>query len=660
MRVSLNTLVLAAVLALCFTEPVLASPERGVEIDDLTDLVEFTARDHALALSPDGARVAFITRTRDVEHDVYVHRLHALELAAPNRMQTLAQAGDIILSSTAGRRSGSAIERAPLWSPDGRWIAYLAENDGRAELWRVRSDGRGAQRLLGADADVRTFRWIELGEALIAETGASRAELNARRERARRLGFHPSDAYEPIYSLAPALDDTAGDSWRIDMRTRALTHIAAAPDGAQQDLAWIAPRDPAQAGAWLPALALYARSPTGAQLCAEPACEGRLLRAWAEDGDEIYFQREIGHDGALTEIAAWRLDGNNVRSIRVAEERLLGCVLDHDRLICLQDASLQPQRVVAISLEDGALTSLYDPNPSWSAFTLPRVERLDTTNSTGEASFAHLVYPLDYEPGRTYPLVIVQYRSRGFLRAGVGGEYPILPLSTRGYFVLSVERPEPRLNAVATMSPQRALLQSALDGSESQMKVEAIESFLSTLEARHLIDSYRIAITGMSDGAETLFDLLRTRRHFAAAVTSTPPSDPSSWWLRSRAFRQGRGGDGLTAPWREESAPWTQWWRNNSAANNADELTTPILFNLSETELLSSLPLIVRLEERQAPYDLYVYPGAYHSKWRPAQVRAAQRRALAWIDFWLNGRECDDSDDPQRRERWRVLRGPSE
>src|SRR3546814_10673539 len=50
-----------------------------------------------------------------------------------------------------------------------------------------------------------------------------------------------------------------------------------------------------------------------------------------------------------------------------------------------------------------------------------------------------LVYPVGYEPGRRYPMVIVQYRTKGFLRGGIGDEVPIQTLAGRGYFILSVD-----------------------------------------------------------------------------------------------------------------------------------------------------------------------------------------------------------------------------
>ncbi len=35
----------------------------------------------------------------------------------------------------------------PAWSPDGKWIAFTSERDGSADLYRVRTDGSGLERL---------------------------------------------------------------------------------------------------------------------------------------------------------------------------------------------------------------------------------------------------------------------------------------------------------------------------------------------------------------------------------------------------------------------------------------------------------------------------------------------------------------------------------
>ena len=85
-------------------------------------------------------------------------------------------------------------------------------------------------------------------------------------------------------------------------------------------------------------------------------------------------------------------------------------------------------------------------------------------------------------------------------------------------------------------------------------------------------------------------------------------------------------------------------------------MRTPILFNRSETETLPAMPLIARLQDIGAPYDLFVYPGAYHNKWRPAQIRAAQTRAMAWLNLWLRDVDTPDPQDGTRAAHWRAMR----
>src|SRR3546814_5155407 len=49
--------------------------------------------------------------------------------------------------------------------------------------------------------------------------------------------------------------------------------------------------------------------------------------------------------------------------------------------------------------------------------------------------------PAPSRPSKPYPLVVVQYDTRGFLRGGTGDEYPIQALAASGFAVLSVSRP---------------------------------------------------------------------------------------------------------------------------------------------------------------------------------------------------------------------------
>ncbi|HWY22595.1 MAG TPA: protein kinase [Candidatus Acidoferrum sp.] len=61
----------------------------------------------------------------------------------------------------------------PVWSPDGRWIAYNSDRNGRANILRKRSDGSGVEELLLTDPDVAIpTDWSRDGKTLIYTRGA--------------------------------------------------------------------------------------------------------------------------------------------------------------------------------------------------------------------------------------------------------------------------------------------------------------------------------------------------------------------------------------------------------------------------------------------------------------------------------------------------------
>src|SRR3546814_17777385 len=72
-----------------------------------------------------------------------------------------------------------------------------------------------------------------------------------------------------------------------------------------------------------------------------------------------------------------------------------------------------------------------------------RAQRIMLKSSVGIQAFGDLVYPADYRAGQRYPLIVVQYESRGFLRGGTGDEFPIQAFASNGFAVLSIQRPAP-------------------------------------------------------------------------------------------------------------------------------------------------------------------------------------------------------------------------
>lgn len=643
-----------AVLATAW--PAAADPARGgASIEDLAALVELGGPYAELAVAPDGARAALIERR--MLGDDYRYAVVAIDVRT-GAAREIGEAGGFVLRSDGGRHAGIAMLRRPQFSADGASVFYLRGAEGRIEIWRAPVDSAGAEALVRADGDIRGFRVT--GDRIVYEVSTPRDELATDAAQRQRSGFAVDERFTPSYALTPMPETDRNVRTYVYDLAHGQTSDASESDRALLDSnsrPHIRTLDPA-IEVDEPAIGLF-DNVTGAQ-CGDPACAGAITDTWninASDGSRaILFRRLEGHARRITAFYLWRVDGGAVRLITRSETRIEGCAPALDALVCLQDAAFQPRRVIAIALRDGRERTLYDPNPQWRAIARPRIERFDYTDREGNQSFAHLVYPLGWRRGQTYPLILVQYRSRGFLLGGVGDETPIYPLSANGYFVLSFDRPEFRARS-QRMNYAALQREVELDGIERGAKRQAIDFFIRRALARGA-DRQRLAITGLSDGAETVYAMLMDEPSlFAAAIVSTPPTDPISWPLQSEAFRASSARRlGLTGPWDDAPEPWRSWWRHNSPVFHSDRLRAPILFNLAEAEAIRAFPLITRLRERGLPHDAYIYPGAYHLKWRPTHIRAVQQRTLDWLDFWLRGVERPDESDPGRLDRWRRLR----
>jgi imidazolonepropionase-like amidohydrolase/Tol biopolymer transport system component len=120
---------------------------------DVPDSSTFVAKQIRGAVpSPDGSRLAFT-----VLSDLYVMDWPD---GTPRRLA----------EALAG------VQQHPAWSPDGRWLAFSAWQDGTGgSLYRVRSDGSGSpERLTRAYALFLEPRWSPNGERILAERASDR------------------------------------------------------------------------------------------------------------------------------------------------------------------------------------------------------------------------------------------------------------------------------------------------------------------------------------------------------------------------------------------------------------------------------------------------------------------------------------------------------
>ncbi|MDV3457677.1 Atxe2 family lasso peptide isopeptidase [Sphingomonas sp. HF-S4] len=650
-------------------------PARNLVPEDLARLrdigpVDPNQQDEGLfSVSPDGRHAAFQLRRGDPATNGFCLAMLVVDLGT-GAVRMVDRGGDFIrlrfdARGVASFPSGFADPITPRWSPDGKWIVYRRRDRGGVQLWRARADGSGSEAVTDSVDDVDDFRVAADGMGLVYATKPGLRDASAAIDKEGLSGFHYDDRFVPAASNRPfPLAPIARAAWYLDLASRAVRpatpgEAALLDKGAMQEGSWSEATSAVGDRAWLqvPARTLYS-SPgrlvvtrRGRRLsCSAPEC-GEANQPWWVGGTVRFVRRE-GWANSVTAIYEWKPGTPGVRRLYATEDLFLGCVPTDATLICLREGSLQPRRLEQLDPASGRRTLLFDPNPEFASLKLGRVERLHSRNSFGMESFADLVLPVGYVPGRRYPLVVVQYNSRGFLRGGTGDDYPIQAFANRGFAVLSFDRPRSVGFKSTTDTPEAERI-NLKDFADRRSVLEAIESPVRLAIDRGIADPRRIGITGLSDGASTVQYALLHSKLFSAFAMS------SCCWDTSLPLRVGpmaaRQFHQMGYPRTVDDDTTAQdFWRSFSVSRNARDIHAPLLAQVSDDEFWVALQSVTALRELDRPVDLYVFPNEHHVKWQPAHRLAVYTRAIDWFDYWLNGAEAPGRKD--ETDRWGAMR----
>ncbi|MGH8148924.1 MAG: Atxe2 family lasso peptide isopeptidase [Steroidobacteraceae bacterium] len=666
---------------------------------DLLALRDIGGEEGTLAVSPDGRSVAFQLQWADFVAETYRSDWYVAPIVRDATPVRVGGGGDLMLAPAPfGRIDGARADLKAKWSPDGKWIAYLRRDGDRVQVWRSRADGTRQEQVTRSGANVLDFAWRPDGRAIYFEVGRNRESM-ARQGRAEaRSGYLLDDRFLPVDSTKPHWF-ACRTLWHVPLprSERCVPRLYVKVFGSTERVAsaaeigdfrrLLAPERPGGVGpgrailgvawnprhdraAWLENLEPRTEPGFAAPLtlfvdghrCPATECTGRLEAVWWHS-QEVVFLEEEGWADSVPALYVWTPGAGTPRRVYAKDSTLRSCAMADDRLVCLEETPTTPRKIVSVRLRDGHVDTIYDPNPGFRRYRLGRVEKIEVTDGFGNEAFGHLVYPPDFHSGCRYPLVIVQYRSRGFLRGGVGDEYPIFPLAAAGFLVYSSDNPEDqRLESRYDTSRLPGLVafgsrDIGASGYRMRSALGAFNAVIDRLERRGIVDSARIGITGVSGGAEALYYALIHSTRFAAAATPGTWSPDAYGLIVNDTVRTIMEGT-WDAHSRQEAV------RTASAvislAHNVDRVNTPLLIQVSDRELLSVLPDFVALRDAGKPVEAYVFPDEYHIKYHPWHKLAAGERAIDWFRFWLEGAEDPAPAKRQQYARWRRLRAHAE
>jgi len=252
-----------------------------------------------------------------------------------------------------------------------------------------------------------------------------------------------------------------------------------------------------------------------------------------------------------------------------------------------------------------------------------------------------------YFPGKRIgddppPLFVTYYRCTGFLRGGVGDEWPLVSLAGYGISTLCINAAPYRLDAVERYN----------------IGLSAVRSAVTLLASDGEIDGRKIGMGGLSFGSEVTLWAVINSGLLAAASVSSPVISQQYYLLGSikgEAFLSG-----LSEYWQLGAlgGETEDRWKRVSPALNLHKIKCPILMQLPEQEYMSSLDYMIPLvRDRRA--DVYVFPNEPHQKFQPRHKLAVYERNLDWFRFWLQGVEATDAAKKEQFARWEIMKARS-
>lgn len=440
-------------------------------------------------------------------------------------------------------------------------------------------------------------------------------------------------------SEAAEYDSLSQPTTRNDFTDKRVTRIATGTGDVS--VAWLERAREPQFRADRPSVSVAAVLDSKTVYCPHSECMGTYIRGlWINEGsNEVIFSKFDGQSYSETSIYVWNPNAQSIRKIAHTKGRFHSCEIGENQLICVHEEWTQPGKLIAIDLFSGAKAELYNPNPVNSSFEYTRIEQLTWVDSKGATSFGQVVFPKNYSTQHSYPAVIVTYRSRGFLRGGVGDEYPIHVLAAAGFVVLSFDAPRGFDRNASLESRNRTL--------ESKMTLLELASEIVN------IDREKVAITGFSDGVVQALHALRFTSIFETAILSSFGYNPTGYFVldeTNRRYWTTRYG----VPYSDEEE--STLWERSSIGLNVPDKKKPLLVNVSDEELLLGIEDYVRMKQNNYPVEMYVYNDGYHMKWRSDHRLAIYRRNVQWLLYWLQDKRVDDPVDPQQYKRWDFLR----
>jgi len=640
----------------------------GQTAPQLLSIISGTTRYGETAVSPDGRYVAWTVTLRNPDNTASRNsEVFLLDLSQPG-----AAPHKISESRTPSAKHGIA------WSPDSSQFAFLSDaaDTGQLELY-IAAPGRAPRRVTGLTGFLDAPAWSPDGTkiAILFTENAPRA-AGPLEPASRDSGVVEEHIYEQRLTL---VDPHSGKTNPITPADTYVYEFDWAPDSDR--LAYTAAKGNGDNNWWV--AQLYSVSAASGQVRAlfKPQLQIADPR-WSPDGKRIAFIGGIMSDEGSTggDIYVVSATGAGALAHDVTPERRSSPSwirwLPSGKILFTEAANggtaiaeLDPGTEMAETLwagdeslnaGDGVVSTSSDgrtiasirsswtrapevwagPVGQWAQRTHANDALKPLWGRTGNVHWSSddfnvqgwLMYPLNYDPAKKYPLVVsVHGGPAASKKPAWPGLYDMTALSSQGYFVLF---PNPRGSFGSGEAFTRSNVKDFGQGDLRDILL-GVDTVLKTFP----IDPDRLGITGWSYGGYmTMWAITQTHR-FHAAVAGAGIANWQSYY-----------GENLIDQWMIPYFGSTvynnpQVYARSSPINFIRNVKTPTLILVGDSDAECPAPQSYEywhaLKTLGIKTELVVYPAEGHAIRKPEHVRDLLERTIGWFNDNLAGKTGD-------------------
>ncbi|MGD9905153.1 MAG: prolyl oligopeptidase family serine peptidase [Vicinamibacterales bacterium] len=655
---SVRHLTCLVAVSACLTTPAFA--QRPMSIVDLISVPVVSTPQ----LSPDGTEVVYVQADADWTANKRVSHVWRVRLDG---------------TGTAQLTTGKDGESQPRWSPDGRWIAFVGKRDGAdtAQIQLLPVAGGEARALTTHATAASSPAWSPDGRFLyfLAEDAKSAEQLAREKSKddvyAFDENFQPRHLWRIDVTARTESRVTGGDfsilTYELSADGRRIAHHRAPSTvlgDAERGEVWVMDADGGNA------LALTKNSVAESGASLSPDGSQVLFLSGSNERFETYYNanlfvmpagggtardltREVGHE--ITD-AAWAKDGRSIFAVanmgvhsQLVEVPLAGGAAKplttgnhaiggwtyapaHGRHVFTKDDPANAGDVFTTTT--GAIAQVSHVFDRYATdFRLPRQEKVEWKGADGVTVEGMLFYPLDYQAGQRYPLVVQTHggpQASDKFGFGRWGNYTQV-LAARGYMVLQP-------NYRGSTGYGDAFLRDMVGHYFVNAHLDVMTG-VDALIARGLVDGERMAKMGWSGGGHMTNKIITFTDRFKAAASGAGAANWTSMYAQSdvRTYRTPWFGG---TPWQKD-APIEVYWEHSPLKYVAN-VKTPTIFLVGDEDIRvpppQSVEMFRALKSLGVPTHLYRAPREPHG-WQELRHELFKVNVeLAWFEQWVTKR----------------------